>query len=301
MTSSVNINFKALTIIYTFCICLAVLFSSAITSETAELDCIWCHEELTKGKYLHAPVDMGCKTCHASISNRHKNTGQFKRGLSAKEPDVCFGCHDSSKFTKKSIHSVIKLRGCTGCHDPHSSKDPKFLKAPSSEICFTCHEKAMFTKKLVHVAIGMGCSACHDPHSTEYPNNLVQKMPDLCFGCHEDTDFLRKNKHKPVADNRCMRCHNPHSTDDIALLRREPNRVCLECHQRVTRKPHAISTFHPTKGHPLGGDYKKEDPVRPNKTFYCGSCHDPHSSDEILLFRYKPKDTTNICISCHKI
>jgi predicted CXXCH cytochrome family protein len=41
--------------------------------------------------------------------------------------------------------------------------------------------------------------------------------------------------------------------------------------------------------------------MRPGKPFYCGSCHNPHSTDSPLLFRFNAKSQTELCINCHKM
>jgi predicted CXXCH cytochrome family protein len=61
--------------------------------------------------------------------------------------------------------------------------------------------------------------------------------------------------------------------------------------------------------HPLGEDRKTKngrlreprDPARPGRPFYCGSCHEPHSSDVPLLFRFNAKSVMNLCAHCHKM
>jgi len=269
--------------------------------KAAELDCIWCHEDLIKRTYVHGVVFMGCKTCHTGIDKRHKNTSGIKRALFSKEPEICLGCHSSPTFSKKVVHSAINVSGCTGCHNPHSSNQKKLLKKQGDDLCFICHEDKQFKRRLVHLPVNIGCMTCHNPHSTDNRSILINKMPDLCFGCHDKSDFKGKNLHKPVADGKCTRCHNPHSSNNMVLLRNEPNRLCIECHQRVARKPHVLTSQN--GGHPLGGlaRGKKEDPARPNKPYYCGSCHNPHSSDSPTLFRFKAKTSSDICANCHKI
>jgi predicted CXXCH cytochrome family protein len=83
-----------------------------------------------------------------------------------------------------------------------------------------------------------------------------------------------------------------------------PIKVCLECHAEVRKTPHAITGFE-SSGHPIGllarGTKEfKDDPARPGKKFYCGSCHNPHSSDSMKLFRYKGEMALDICGNCHK-
>jgi predicted CXXCH cytochrome family protein len=198
---------------------------------------------------------MGCLTCHAAIDAStmpHKKTNTIARGLTAEQPDLCYGCHDA----------------------------------------------AMFSKKTVHAAVGMGCTGCHNPHSTDGPKLLKSDPPGLCFTCHDKTEFSRKNVHVPVAGGMCMTCHTPHSSDTMALLTKEPVVLCLECHGAVEQKPHVIKGI-TGAGHPLGKQAKM-DPKRPDRKFYCGSCHDPHSSDSGRLYRYPAKTKMALCINCHK-
>ncbi len=66
----------------------------------------------------------------------------------------------------------------------------------------------------------------------------------------------------------------------------------------MRKKPHAIRGFN-NAGHPLSKK-DKADPKRPDRPFYCGSCHNPHSTDTSKLFRYSSKTTIGMCINCHK-
>ena len=223
-------------------------------AHAADINCLMCHEDLVKAKVVHAAAQMGCPTCHTAIDAQdvpHKKTNKISKGLSADQPDLCYGCHDKTKFTNKTVHAALSM-GCTGCHNPHSSKNEKLLNA---------------------------------------------QPPDLCFNCHDKTEFTRKNVHAPVAGGMCLTCHNPHSTSAMALLNKEPVKVCLECHENVAKRPHAIAGFS-SSGHPIGKKNAK-DTKRPGKKFYCGSCHNPHSSDYMKLFRYKATSTMGLCAHCH--
>jgi len=276
--------------------CLAHSASAA----AAEINCRSCHGKLGKEKFQHAALGMGCLTCHSAIDASampHKKTNTIARGLTAEQPDLCYGCHDAAMFGKKTVHAAVSM-GCTGCHNPHSSKQDKLLIAEQPDLCYGCHDKAMFSKKTVHAAVGMGCTGCHNPHSTDGPKLLKSDPPGLCFTCHDKAEFSRKNVHVPVAGGMCMTCHTPHSSDTMALLTKEPVVLCLECHAAVEQKPHVIKGI-TGAGHPLGKG-NKMDPKRPDKKFYCGSCHDPHSSDSGKLYRYPAKTKMALCINCHK-
>ncbi len=220
--------------------------------------CLACHKKLTKGKFVHPALEMGCPACHSAIDSRtvpHKKTNALARGLSADQPDLCYGCHDQGMFTKNNVHPAVSM-GCTGCHDPHSSKSAKMLKT---------------------------------------------KVPALCFTCHDETAFTRKVVHPPVAAGNCLICHSPHATDEMALLRKNPVALCLGCHANAAHGQHSPSRQLPVSEQATGKTKGPvlQDPARPGKPFYCGSCHDPHSADNATLFRFNAKSSKDFCVHCH--
>lgn len=243
---------------------ISLLLSPSLTVHAQEPDCLKCHRKLVNEKIVHPAVPMGCQSCHTEIDARrvpHKTTGGNSKGLSTEQPELCYGCHDKSIFEKKNIHAAVGM-GCTGCHNPHSAKNAKLLSTEPPALCFTCHDQAEFTKK---------------------------------------------NVHPPVASGMCLSCHSAHSSDEPQLLIKRPKEVCLDCHKDVTTRPHAIAGFS-SKGHPLGdkGNDRRDkqilkDPTRPDREFYCGSCHTPHSSDSPRLFRFNARSSMSLCSNCHKM
>lgn len=259
---------------------LIVMLLLPLAAAAQEVDCLKCHAKLKKEAVVHAALEMGCTACHTGIDASkvpHKKTNKIAKGLSAEQPDLCF----------------------------------------------TCHDKAMFSKKNVHAAVGMGCSGCHNPHSSKHPKLLTSDTPDLCLSCHDKAEFNKKTAHSPVAGGMCLSCHSPHSSDDMALLVKKPVQVCLECHPNIPKKPHAVMGFASSNWHPVGmpkpappsrkskkdkdhpeGEPKPlpdlKDPARPDKPFYCGSCHNPHSTSSPKLFRFNAGSTMELCVNCHK-
>lgn len=261
----------------TFLTCFTFLtFLSSVVF--AEVDCSMCHGDLAKDKVVHAAVQMGCPTCHAGIDASdvpHKKTNAITKGLSSEQPDLCYGCHDKSKFSKKTVHAAIGM-GCTGCHNPHSSKNAKLLVAESPAICFNCHDKNNFEGKGVHPPVMGGmCLSCHNPHSTDTEKLLTSASPALCYTCHEKKKLEEKVMHAPVKDGMCLMCHAPHKSDFGKLLKAAAPEVCFNCHNKAE--------FSKRNVHPpvMGG---------------CFDCHLPHSSKYTSL---TVKAITSLCTSCH--
>ncbi len=229
-----------------------------------ETGCVKCHDQLMRGKVIHIVVRyrIGCSFCHSGIiasSVPHKRTNTREKGLIALQPDICYNCHD----------------------------------------------KGMFTKKDVHAALGMGCTGCHNPHSSDNPKLLVSGQPDICYNCHDKAGFSKKTIHSPVAAGMCLSCHTPHASDQMALLMKKPFLVCLDCHGDVLTKSH-LNIDSTSARHPLGEPVKKPsgekefgNPAQKDKPFYCGSCHDPHSTDTPHLFMFNAQSPKDLCKNCH--
>ncbi|HEX8948645.1 MAG TPA: cytochrome c3 family protein [Dissulfurispiraceae bacterium] len=257
--------------------------------------CFRCHDK-TKfvNKTNHPPVAAGkCTACHDVHSS------ESRKLLRADVPDLCFTCHEKTRYIQEFIqkrHAPVAKGMCMSCHDPHASGAEKLLRAPVPDICFTCHDEMDFKGKYTHgpVAAGM-CMSCHEPHQSNTPKLTIARAPDLCFNCHDKAGFTRKNQHPPVASGLCAVCHDLHASPYPAQLRLPITDGCLQCHQKIAASPHAAGAF-AEAGHPLKD---RKAPWLKYGELSCASCHDPHSSDSIKLFRFPAKKGFDICINCH--
>jgi len=256
-------------------------------------DCLMCHEQLAGEKVVHAAVQMGCTTCHSAIDATdipHKKTNNIEKGLSEDQPDLCYGCHDKSMFTKKTVHAALGM-GCTGCHNPHSSKAGKLLSSDPPDLCYNCHDKKPFDGKSVHPPVMGGmCASCHSPHSADREKLLLAEPPALCFECHDKKKFDVRRPHVPVAAGMCLTCHEPHAGGNSSLLVKPIFNLCTACHTTQASGTHVLAGLrgsHPIKpGTP--------DPSRKGRDMDCSSCHNPHGSDFDNLFYHM-----GICKKCH--
>jgi predicted CXXCH cytochrome family protein len=280
---------------------LLICLSVVAVAHAEEVDCLMCHPEKGEGAHVHPAVTMGCTTCHTGVDASnipHKFSGTAPRGLAMVAPDLCFMCHDASKFSgAKDVHPPVTAGMCTSCHDPHTSENEKLLVAAPPDLCYTCHEKRKFYGPVVHPPVASGmCTTCHAPHQSENPNLMIMSELDLCMMCHDRGEFFKKSVHKPVEEGMCTECHSPHAGPNDHLVYRKGNILCRKCHAKIERQPHAIAGFS-QKGHPVRG---RRDPLRSGQTFGCLSCHVPHTSDSPLLFRYEAADMYGLCTYCHK-
>jgi len=182
-----------------------------------------CHSEMTKVRYVHAPVATGaCLICHTNI----KKEPPF--GLVSTGVDLCWRCHKNQKLVigqSKYLHKIVKDEGCIGCHDSHGSKTTKFLlNKDELTLCVDCHKKKtekvmqqIASATVVHKPVAEGrCAGCHAPHASNY-NKLLKGGPKdvaLCFSCHTKMEQQTKSalyKHGPVQQEMCGTCHEPHA------------------------------------------------------------------------------------------
>jgi predicted CXXCH cytochrome family protein len=236
-----------------------LLFLSSRAS-SAGVDCLRCHEELTKGKSVHAALSMGCPTCHTAIDAKgvpHKTTNKIAKGLSSEQPDLCYGCHDKALFSKTFVHAAVGM-GCTGCHNPHAGRNARLLTAAPPDLCYSCHDKGAFTKKNVHPPVAAGqCTTCHAPHSSDKSYLLDKTVDKLCSTCHEGRSSGKHvlagyglgDRHptkgkadpsRPGKELSCTSCHSPHSSEVKYLFPDKAGsagNLCLMCHTKITVRP----------------------------------------------------------------
>lgn len=203
---------------------------------------------------------------------------------------ACLECHATFQevLKKPFVHTPVKGRDCTGCHNPHAAQHGKLLDSSPSGTCLACHDDVVPVKaRSSHRPVEeKGCAGCHDPHASAAKFNLVKGGNDLCAGCHKpilEQSAKAKFKHRPVEQN-CGACHNPHGSavaDD--LLKVDVPALCVKCHKTdgaIFLKQHM--------GYPVG-------------TSRCTSCHDPHGSDKrgMLYNRVHAPVAKQMCNQCH--
>ena len=260
-----------------------------------------CHYEMTKVRYVHAPVATGaCLVCHTNI----KKDPPF--GLVSTGVDLCWRCHKNQKlviFQSKYLHKIVKDEGCIGCHNSHGSKTTKFLlNQDERTLCVDCHKKA--TKKVmeriasasvVHKPVAEGrCAGCHTPHASNY-NKLLKGGPKdvaLCFNCHKKMEQKTKDavyKHGPVQQEMCGTCHEPHAGYVAKNLKYnfdkkfynsfdlEVYSLCFKCHKEsvvLDKRTTYLTNFR-------NGDRNLHFlHVNRQKGRTCVACHDVHMSSQ---------------------
>ncbi|NOY08310.1 MAG: hypothetical protein GXP33_05675 [Spirochaetes bacterium] len=255
--------------------------------------CFMCHDKkVFTEKDKHVPVAEGkCTTCHNPHSSRNAHL------LLKKPPGLCFTCHDKKVFTEKDKHVPVAEGKCTTCHSPHSSRNAHLLLKKPPDLCFTCHDKKVFTKKDEHVPVAEGkCTTCHSPHSSKNTYLLLKKPPGLCFTCHGSGILSQKVKHPPAEEGECLTCHNPHSSDYIMMLKKPLNELCTACHEAEGSGRHVLAEYGTGDIHPVQG---KINPAQKDEPLTCISCHNPHSSNQQLLFANQQGIPHNLCLMCH--
>ncbi len=110
---------------------------------------------------------MKCSDCH----NPHGGfeLKQTRRATGADAP--CIRCHADKQGPFTYEHFPVKNEGCTACHIPHGSANPRLLKYASvNQLCLTCHSKSITAPEVgaveppsFHNQAGQyaNCTACH--------------------------------------------------------------------------------------------------------------------------------------------
>jgi len=188
-----------------------LLFTTAEAAKPKKINCLECHDGLDRGKSVHPALAMGCNACHSNIDASdvpHKNKGKIAKGLSASQPELCYGCHSKDLFLKKNVHPAVAM-GCTTCHNPHASNAESLLAQPVGKLCTSCHEKQSSGKHI------MAAFSAVDDHPMRGRTDPAKSKRELS----------------------CISCHNPHSSSQQKLFVNEtvsPANLCLMCHQKIS-------------------------------------------------------------------
>jgi len=109
-------------------------------ARATETVCYQCHMDV-RGQFnlpSHHPVPEGKMTCiqchppHKGIAH----VGGSTQLLSQEEN--CLQCHESQRGPFVFEHEAVR-EGCTSCHSPHGSVNPRLLTERNSTLCLKCH------------------------------------------------------------------------------------------------------------------------------------------------------------------
>ncbi len=109
--------------------------------------CYGCHTDAKAAfaQPFHHKVDEGLLKC----SDCHDPHGTFQPSLvkiSATQDAICTKCHVDTLGPFVYEHPPIKTEGCTMCHLPHGSPNPRLLiRNNVNSLCMQCHRPSEFT------------------------------------------------------------------------------------------------------------------------------------------------------------
>ena len=163
---------------------------AGLSRQEASSRCLSCHGESHSQRHFsgsaHSANDVGCLDCH---SPHHAKEPEHL--LTQAQPNLCYGCHTSTKadFAKPYRHRVNEgLIRCTDCHNVHGTTTLRQVKTlPSGDaVCYKCHADKLGPFVYEHVPVKTeGCGSCHVPHASTNPRLLrVVQVNLLCLQCH---------------------------------------------------------------------------------------------------------------------
>jgi len=136
--------------------------------------CFQCHSD-TKPAFnmpFHHKVNEGlikCSDCH----DAHGTFGANNVKSTADQNAICTKCHTETRGPFVYEHAAVKAEGCTGCHTPHGSQNPRLLNMPAiNPLCNQCHSGV--AASTVH-GMNAGSSetiACTNCHTSIHGSNM---------------------------------------------------------------------------------------------------------------------------------
>jgi DmsE family decaheme c-type cytochrome len=105
--------------------------------------CYTCHTDVKPAfaQPFHHRVDEGlmkCSDCH----DPHGTFQDKQLKSTADQNAICSKCHTETAGPFVYEHPVIKTEGCTTCHSPHGSPNPRLLNVSNvNTLCLQCHSE----------------------------------------------------------------------------------------------------------------------------------------------------------------
>jgi DmsE family decaheme c-type cytochrome len=124
--------------------------------------CFSCHAEQKADfqKPFHHRVEEGliqCGDCH----NPHGTLRATQLRSTPDQDAVCFKCHSDKRGPFVFEHEPVKVEGCTACHFPHGSTNPRMLTtARTNSLCLQCHAATAAIGHTQNTRLQQ-CIACH--------------------------------------------------------------------------------------------------------------------------------------------
>jgi DmsE family decaheme c-type cytochrome len=88
---------------------------------------------------------------------------------------ACVKCHSDKRGPFVYEHAPVRVEGCTMCHNPHGSVNPRLLARPATfTLCLECHNNVM----------GFGTREEGVPAPSRSSHNLANPAFQNCLNCH---------------------------------------------------------------------------------------------------------------------
>jgi predicted CXXCH cytochrome family protein len=255
--------------------------------DTEAATCLTCHEDIGKGKVVHAPVEGGlCTGCHEFSGTGDDTKISLAGGATSDAVSgLCTTCHDDVANDLKAAvqHAPVQSGECLTCHDPHKSEQAGLLKGAQGELCVTCHDGVAdaLKKASVHAPAASRCSTCHNPHGSAKAMLLWEAPNALCQACHA-LPAVVPGMPPP---------------EKVTVGERA---VIVKAELPLSKQTNLDSAGrgHPLVNHPTSGP---SDPLKKDRPFTCVSCHAPHGSATPKLIAFELKPGEGVCQKCHEM
>jgi predicted CXXCH cytochrome family protein len=238
-----------------------------------------------------------CLACHKTYGDCGTAAGYTRHPL-----DIPLTAQEMANYARVNGQKYLPLESgnkitCTTCHFAHGSPLPKMLRMPAIQLCQACHAKGLDTaNNYADVAYTHGgfngthgdCTACHYTHRLVYNHRTTATLNRRML-VESDEPLL------------CRRCHGPGGN--------------------ATQVWRGDSPATPTAWDGLAGSYgafynsttggsiqslhminKTNAPAPGGSTVdhRCGSCHNPHGSNNFRILRETVNNVPNIKVRVNR-
>src|SRR5262249_24513788 len=169
--------------------------------------CYGCHitQKADFAKPYHHRVNEGllqCDDCH----NVHGTTTIRQVKTLPSGDAVCYKCHADKQGPFVYEHVPVKTEGCSSCHTPHGSTNPRLLRVSHVNLlCLQCHTfPSLSPQGPTHNQSTkyQACTMCHAAIHGSNASNVFFRL-----GCYDDSATVHQRRRNSPGPNVAARAY----------------------------------------------------------------------------------------------
>ncbi|WP_245897406.1 cytochrome c3 family protein [Hymenobacter nivis] len=162
-----------------------IAFSHKLHAGTNQINCVYCHTSVYKGKSANIPSANICMNCHSQIKTESPEIKKIYRAIERKQPVQWVRIHNlpDLAYFNHSQHTQVAGLQCQTCHGPIQNMEVVYqYSALTMGWCINCHRESPLNTK--GNAYYDNLVKLHDTKNAGAPFTVSSNGGTECSKCH---------------------------------------------------------------------------------------------------------------------